>query len=257
MSLINLDHLTKGDRSLVRGSQRLKSSRELGMGRDLRRFYRDLGKAIGAGFSERGIAGAQDAIDANSRDLNELLLENNIQTAGTLGDFQMRSLEKASARSLRKKIFEEEIVGQLDSFLVTEASRSVFLITDTDRNVSARIIAGGISEGASTDAIARSLSSQFAGVLGQVRSSRIARTEVGIVGSKAQNQGAENLDAQSKQWIQVADARAREIHTDVDGLAIGMNEKWFPGGEAMAHPHDLNASAANIINCRCDVLYSR
>jgi hypothetical protein len=256
---MSLQHqlLSKGDRTLVRGSQRLKRTQEIELGRALNKYYKDLGKGMSQALQDGGESSLNSFIDQMGFILRDILLENNTKTAGILGDFQMRQLEKSSAQVNRVKVFEEEIVGQLDNFLLAEATRSVFFITSEDKRLSARIIALGISDGQGTAPIARSLQTQFSGVLGQVRSQRISRTEVGIVGSKAQNQGAVNLGAKSKQWIQISDQRAREIHTDVDGISLGMEDLFFPGGEGMAFPHDVRGSAANIINCRCDILYSR
>jgi hypothetical protein len=102
------------------------------------------------------------------------------------------------------------------------------------------------------------LQTQFSGVLGQVRSSVISRTEVGIAGSKAQNQGAKNLEAQTKEWLAIDDDRTRDHHIDVDTEEKQIDADFFPGGEPMAHPHDTSrASPGNYINCRCEVLYKR
>jgi hypothetical protein len=252
-------HLTKGDRRLVAGSQRLKRQREEVLKRKLLKYYKTLGQGIADAYSEAGQVGANTFLDSLPSELQPTLLEENTITAGILGDWQMRKLTpKSGPGPSNVKIFEEEIVNQIDTFLLAEATKSVFLISQTDRNISARIIAAGINNGLGTEAVARTLEKNFAGVLGQVRSAAISRTETGIVGSKAQNQGAVNLGAQTKQWIQVADDRRRDIHEAVDGIVLGMNELFFPAGEAMEFPLDVSrASAMNIVNCRCDVLYSR
>jgi hypothetical protein len=85
---------------------------------------------------------------------------------------------------------------------------------------------------------------------------RIARTE----GNRIQNQARHDLydDAlerlgiqMDKKWISTDDYRTRKHHVDADGQTVGHDESFLVGGELLKYPGDENASARNVINCRC------
>ena len=227
---------------------------------DLGKYFARVAKNLGSSYREAGQFGIDAAITQSEPALEDILLENNAKTAAQLGNWQMLQLEGKSVKwhDFRCKIFEREIAVQLQSFIEQQVTASVFIISETSRKLAAGIVAKLIEEGESTQTIARTLRKEF-NALTPFRSARIARTEVGVVGSKAQNQGAKNLNAQSKQWLALDDDRTRNPHNSVDGMVIGIDEFFRPDGEAMQHPHDQSqgAGAGNIINCRCDVLYSR
>ena len=54
-------------------------------------------------------------------------------------------------------------------------------------------------------------------------------------------------------WIATMDNRVRDIHNGAHGQTKRMEEPFLVGGELLLHPHDtsLNATARNIIGCRC------
>jgi len=248
----------KGDTSLIRGSQILKARRERILAKALFAHYKRLGLALEAAF----MGGGEFAIDLTfsvfSSPLNTIILDNNAVTAGILGDFQMELLAGKSLRlDHRTKQAERLIIRQLDDFLIENAQRSTFLTTKTDRKNAANIIKRGLKRGSSTENIARSLRRKFGGGLGRARAAVIARTEIGIAGSRAEFQGAKNQKAKKKEWITTIDGAQREHHGDVDGQIKGMRALFRPLGEKMAHPHDVThgASAANLVNCRCGMRY--
>ena len=94
------------------------------------------------------------------------------------------------------------------------------------------------------------------------RREMIARTET----LKASNAGSMELfrgwGMPMKEWLATFDPpRARAEHMDAgrryteggDPGPIGIDEYFVVGGERMLYPHDPNASAGNVINCRCSV----
>lgn len=88
-----------------------------------------------------------------------------------------------------------------------------------------------------------------------IRTETIARTE--IVG--ASNQGALLGYKQSgvvpkKRWVVALDERTREWHAAmVTADPVPIDEPFIVGGEEMNAPGDTNASARNVVNCRCTV----
>jgi hypothetical protein len=77
----------------------------------------------------------------------------------------------------------------------------------------------------------------------------------------------------NKRWISVYDARTRDFgeadgevdqfnHRAMNEVTVGPDElfavpKTGGGFEMMAGPGDPNGSAANVINCRCALIYRR
>ena len=248
----------KGDISLIRGSQTIRAQRERAMGRALFAHYKLLGIALEAAFLNGGVLAMNLTFISFASPMNTIILDNNTITAGALGDFQMDLLEaKGLWNDHRTKQNQRLIVNQLQDFLVENAQKSTAFTTKTDREIAAKIVARGRKRGSSEANIARSLRREFGSSLGRGRAAVIARTESGIAGSRGEFQGAKNQKAKKKEWIQVSVVNMREIHTDVDGQVLGMRALFRPGGERMAHPHDVThgASAANLVNCICGMRY--
>lgn len=88
------------------------------------------------------------------------------------------------------------------------------------------------------------------------RAARIARTEVGTLSNMASDLGAQNtgLDYQ-KRWLAFIDDRTRPSHAEANGITVKKGQPFIVDGEAIMHPSDPNASAANVINCRCIAQY--
>lgn len=61
----------------------------------------------------------------------------------------------------------------------------------------------------------------------------------------------------NKVWSAVGDAKTRDWHAAMDGVAVGLEEAFDVDGEQMMFPMDdsMGASARNIYNCRCLIYY--
>jgi len=99
----------------------------------------------------------------------------------------------------------------------------------------------------------------------QFSSERVKAIEAGII---AEGLGADIIaitDAivlpstqGKKQWAAILDEVTRLNHAIADGQRRRIDEPFNVGGELLRHPGDtsLNASAGNVINCRCSALYT-
>jgi HK97 family phage portal protein len=83
------------------------------------------------------------------------------------------------------------------------------------------------------------------------RIENIARTET----IRASNGGNFDLmrawGAPQHEWLATMDDRAREDHLDANGHIVDVGDYFYVGGEKMLYPGDPNASAGNVVNCRC------
>ena len=91
------------------------------------------------------------------------------------------------------------------------------------------------------------------------QSLRIARTETTTSSNFAAIKTAEQSDlVLDKVWISVQDNRTRITpydHFDMNNQKQELEKPFFVGGENIQYPGDANASAGNVINCRCTIAF--
>lgn len=136
-------------------------------------------------------------------------------------------------------------------------------ITQTLRENIMRTIQKGIDKGWGVDKIVRELNNA---TFPKWMATRIVRTEI----NKAANTGAMVAATDSgilldKKWISAQDDRTRRIprdkfdHLDMNQKQVGMDERFVVPStsvvEALLYPGDPEASAGNVINCRCRVAF--
>jgi uncharacterized protein with gpF-like domain len=112
-----------------------------------------------------------------------------------------------------------------------------------------------LTNGASVDDTRNTIASsgQFSADQAEV----IARTELnGAANAGAMAEmNAINVPA-TKVWMTAIDSRTRPEHADADGQEVDMSDTFDVGGESLDRPHDPNASAENVVNCRCTVSFN-
>jgi len=123
-----------------------------------------------------------------------------------------------------------------------------------------RVIQNGRAEGLTLDQIARRVE-RIMGPSIYARANLIARTETHSAASYANHQYyqavSEQIDIQmKKRWVSVSDNRTRSAHAEIAGQTRNMDEDFDVGGTKMRHPGDPRGGAANVINCRCVVVYA-
>lgn len=136
--------------------------------------------------------------------------------------------------------------------------------TDIKAQIKRVVAESGIS--VSEDYVASELTKKLgSGVLSKSRAKTIARTEVAGIANEAKAKSAESWKTETgikqfKMWVHRASSDPRENHAYLDGLIIPVEEKFQVVAENglvdyMDFPHDPTASAANVVNCNCQVIY--
>lgn len=93
-------------------------------------------------------------------------------------------------------------------------------------------------------------------LLKPARLTLIARTETLYAWSVGSAWAAKAAGRTAKRWIPVLDGRTRDAHAAMARRpAIGIDEMFVVGGEAMRYPGDPAGSSWNVINCRCALIY--
>lgn len=97
--------------------------------------------------------------------------------------------------------------------------------------------------------------------LSAYRAETIARTETSAAASWASKTSIERMSQESgiilkKEWVPISDDRTRDDHAEMaDHPAIAMDAQFDVGGESLDRPADPSGSPANVINCRCVLVY--
>lgn len=118
------------------------------------------------------------------------------------------------------------------------------------RDRTARSIAAGATNEELKDQVQRL--TQFS----EYRADTIARTETNaayINGDWAAAQALGEFGPVEKVWVASIGPRTRVDHAEAHDQTVPMADPFDVGGEAMMFPHDPNASAGNVVNCRCHV----
>lgn len=89
------------------------------------------------------------------------------------------------------------------------------------------------------------------------RARTVARTEVvgayngGLNDAFAVIVAADPGTEYVKRWLATEDSRTRPDHVEADGQTVPFGQPFIVGGFSMMHPHDPDAPAKEVVNCRC------
>ena len=171
-------------------------------------------------------------------------------------------LEKFALMVLENQKQTPAIDRLIQRFLTTQGANAIRNITSSTRAKINFIVKKGNRSGSSVDSIARSIREGTGGLIARNRAATIARTETHNAASFAQMEIAKDSlpqDGLMKQWVSVGDNRTRNAHVRANGQLVGIDEKFelVVGGIKyfMDRPADPNGGPANVINCRCAVVF--
>jgi hypothetical protein len=162
------------------------------------------------------------------------------------GERQLRNYQK-------QNIFEEIY----QDYVRQVGATRVVAIQNSTRNIIKRVINANIDEG--VEVIGKKIRDQGKpfNSFNRYRSNTIARTETHNAASYANHKVVESLNIPDvqKRWTTTLDPRSRATHVQANGQTVGMDEDFTVGGRPMAYPGDPRGGAANVINCRCVLIY--
>ena len=69
-------------------------------------------------------------------------------------------------------------------------------------------------------------------------------------------EGAEQLGAESKEWVPIEDDRTRIDHSDAVNQIVPIKSPFLVGGAELMFPGDPSGPPEQVINCRCAAAYS-
>lgn len=164
---------------------------------------------------------------------------------------------KAAGAALETKGLIDDVLGAATDWIAGYAADKVVQIAETTRKVLRRVILASHEPATPPRQLAKQIVEATDGEIGKARAIRIARTEAHTAAEKGSFEAMRTVNIEVvKEWGAVEDKRTRPAHAEADGQTVAMSEAFTVGGERMLFCGDPNASAGNVINCRCVTLYN-
>lgn len=148
-------------------------------------------------------------------------------------------------------------------FKATNVAEHITSVNDTTKDIVRTIIKDGADKGLQFEVISENILASAKSIDTYKRALTIARTEMGNAINAAKERSSEDFALETgvelgKLWIHRSSSNPRQSHIDADnGIPIPKNVPFIVDGEEMMYPHDPFASAGNVINCSCQVVYTR
>jgi hypothetical protein len=202
----------------------------------------------------------------------------------TSNSFKDEARLYAAKKSFEIKQLEDDINKNINTalsvYIPTEAEKSARIIDDTTvKNISDSFSESRAELEESNKEQTVAAISALAGIkmiqkfYGRVEGIAMTETQKMAETTKYTEAAAISTDGQSnvspsgflsanpsvdKKWFATLDQKTRAAHVSASGQTVSINEPFVVGGEMLKYPGDssLGASASNVINCRCDSLYT-
>lgn len=158
------------------------------------------------------------------------------------------------------KVKREDFEQLVQYYLRNKAGTNIVNVTQTTINQVRRVISDVDKEGLGPRAVAKAIKERIGGPFGRRRAFTIARTETHSAASFANHEVAKSLNVpMRKQWVSTNDERTRSWHSAINGQTVDMEDDFivpYKGVDyRMKHAGDPAGGPANVINCRCVIIY--
>lgn len=216
----------------------------------------------------------ETVIDESSAMFEKIFETNLFRVMRSFGK-EILSIGKADEISMETKDYkaaEERFEEFLKRFVAKQVGNKIKIINRNTKkkvlDVLRPIIQENIDLGSTLPNLAKEIESSkeirslYAG-FSAARSLKIARTEVHTASSVASRNAAKALQIPKlkKEWVASLDERTRDGHSKMNGKKVDMDSTFIVpldkgSPDEMAGPGDPTASAGNIINCRCALVFA-
>jgi len=219
--------------------------------RNLRNTMKDVVAVLRTGTS----AGVEEAIFNQQEALEEVLRAGHYAIAEIMAKRFLKTL-----KSYKLPIERKDLLGnfwsRVQPFVEAHVARQVTNISDTTRKQVQTAIAEGLIAGLGYDAIA-TLVQAFLTESSASRALTIAATEAHTASSYSAQAAAQSVGTEmEREWAAAGGDRTRPSHREADGQKRSMEEPFTVGRSSLMYPGDPRGAAAEIINCRCVILYN-
>lgn len=216
-------------------------------------------REVATDYEKRGELAIPLAISEHSAGIRRALEADYRLIAMHFGNRLLNEAKAYAGPDVIKASLSERLGFAVGSFIGRWVATKVTQINRTTESQIRRIIRSGIDEGLGVDKIGTNIRT-MAAPMSALRAHIIARTETHTAANFGAQEAAEltGLDMK-REWVSSMDDRTRDTgdadHVAADGQVVGMKEPFQVSGEALMFPGDPSGSAANVINCRCSVVF--
>jgi hypothetical protein len=189
----------------------------------------------------------------------------------TMVDYLSRQWEQLDKNIAQKKerFFMPTWSFWIENYILNTLINKVVGIDETTRDKLIEETIESNKIGETREEFSKRIQAVMGGAAGKKRARVIARTEAGNAINIAKTKSAEDWAAQTdlpigKLWIHRGAKDPRDWHIALDtGIEIPKDEPFIVTDpntgitDRMMYPHDPSASAGNVINCGCQVVYVR
>lgn len=226
---------------------RLRSGLERSYTFRLIRLFSEIGNQAADAIESGGVSGARGLYPDILRRMDSTLRQLYEETIKVFSDRAIANRRSAKAVASFEDIF--------TTFIRTQGAERVTEISVTTQRIIQNTIEANSTAG--VDVIARAIRDRFEPRFSRARATTIARTEIHNASSYATHEQQKSfaVPEMQKQWMANTDGRTRGTHAAASGKRVGVDEDFIVGGRKMAYPGDPRGGAAEVINCRCVLLY--
>ena len=224
---------------------RIRRGYEKSLRKKFNSFFSKTGKRISKQYAETGQI---PQIDGINQGVNQILVPH---YRSVLEKFATRFIENNQQKQ------DDTFNWLVHDYLNKVGGEQIVRISNSTRGQINKVVMSGQAEGLGQEVIARNINKSMESPFAKYRARTIARTETHNAANFANQAIAEEMQIPNmvKQWVASNDDRSRTWHVEVSGKQVGMEEDFIVGGVPMKYPSDQRGGAANVINCRCIVLY--
>ena len=216
-------------------------------------------REVADAYEKRGELAIPLAVQEHSAGIQRTLEADYRLVASHFGKRLLDEAKSYSGPDVIKASLSERLGFAVGAFISRVIASKVTQINRTTESQIRSIIRGGLDEGLGVDKIGKRIR-ETAAPMSALRAHIIARTETHTAANFGAQTAAEltGLDMR-REWVSASDERTRDTseadHVDANGQIVGMKEPFIVSGERLMFPGDPAGSAANIINCRCSVVF--
>lgn len=216
-------------------------------------------REVADAYEKRGELAITLAVQEHSAGIQRTLEADYRLVASHFGKRLLNEAKSYSGPDVIKASLSERLGFAVGAFISRVIASKVTQINRTTESQIRSIIRGGLDEGLGVDKIGKRIR-ETAAPMSALRAHIIARTETHTAANFGAQTAAEltGLDMR-REWVSASDERTRDTseadHVDANGQIVGMKEPFIVSGERLMFPGDPAGSAANIINCRCSVVF--
>lgn len=253
--MINLPN-DEARRLAAEESLRLQVSFELRLAKVLHRELKRMGLASSEGYERSGVEGLDVPWLEHTERLHGVLLP---AIEGEIFYFGGRAIESlimsgvlTSQPTHSRQVFNQTV----DHHMRTYGANKVVDIATTTRKMIKGVVDEGLNKGHTRETIAKSIWEQNAGEIGMRRARVIATTESHNAAMNGDFYAMQSTGIPfKKRWLTIIDQRTRKHHAAVDNQVQESTNPFEVWGELLMYPGDPTASAGNVVNCRCNMVY--